>query len=103
MYPLIFSILWTGVSAFLILSSLDQLAPWERGIALFFPLFGLFAIHVSWVHWRRRRSLRVEEDGGATWYVWIEIDGSLRRSKKDPRDDWDSDGGDGDGDGDGGD
>ena len=97
MYPLIFSILWTGVSTVLIFSNLEELAPWERGIALLFPLFGLFAIHATWVRWRRRRSLRVEEHGGSTWYVWIEIDGSPRRSRKDPRDDWDADDGDGDG------
>ena len=99
MYPLIFAILWTCLSAVLIFTNLDQLQPWERGVALLFPLFGLFAIHATWVRWRRRRSLRVEEDGESTWYVWVEIDGSARRSRKDPRDDWDSEGGDGDGDG----
>ena len=100
MYPLIFAILWTGLSAVLILTTLDQLQPWERGVALLFPLFGLFAIQATWVRWRRRRSLRVEEEGGATVYLWVEIDGSPRRSTKDPREDWDSDGGDGDGGGD---
>jgi uncharacterized protein (DUF58 family) len=99
MYPLIFAILWTGLSAVLILSTLDQLQPWERGVALLFPLVGLFVVHATWLRWRRRRSLRVEEDDGATCYLWVEIDGSTRRSKKDPRDDWDSEGGDGDGDG----
>jgi hypothetical protein len=65
-----------------------------------FPLAGLVATYGTWLAWRRRRSLRVEERDGTTWYVWIEIDGSERRSTKDPRDDWDSDA-DGDG-GDGG-
>ena len=99
MFALIFAILWTALSAALILSNLDELQPWERGVALLFPLFGLFAIHAAWVRLRRRRSLRVEEDGESTWYLWVEIDGTPRRSRKDPREDWDSDGGDGDGDG----
>ena len=45
----------------------------------------------------RRRSLRRDDGGG---YVWIEIDGTPRRSDTDPRDKWDAeDGSDGDGDG----
>jgi hypothetical protein len=36
-------------------------------------------------------SLRVEEDRDSTWYVWVDFDGSTRRSTRDPREDWDSD------------
>ena len=103
MFALVFCILWTVVSTALILGNFDDLVGWERTVALLFPLAGLIATYGTWLAWRRRRSLRTETHDGTTWYVWIEIDGSLRRSKKDPRDDWDSDGGDGDGDGDGGD
>jgi hypothetical protein len=97
MYALVFSVLWTVVSAFLIVTNIEDLDGWERGVALLFPLFGLFAIHASWLHWRRRRSLRIEQRDGMALYVWIELDGRECRSTKDPRDDWD--GGDGDGDG----
>ncbi|WP_442641951.1 hypothetical protein [Roseicyclus sp.] len=88
------------LSAVLILPNMGDLAPWERALALLFPIFGLVAIHTAWVRWRRRRTLRIENDGETTWYVWIEIDGTPRRSTKDPREDWDAEG---DGDGDGGD
>jgi hypothetical protein len=101
MFALIFSILWTVISTALLVSNLDALADWERALAVLFPLFGLFAIRASWLDLRRRRSLRVQEESGATWYVWLDLDGSERRSTRDPRDDWDSDGG-GDGSGDGG-
>jgi hypothetical protein len=100
MFALVFCILWTVVSTALIVGNFDDLVGWDRPIALMFPLAGLVATYGTWLAWRRRRSLRVEERDGVTWYVWIEIDGSERRSTKDPRDDWDSDG-DGDG-GDGG-
>jgi hypothetical protein len=100
MFPLIFSILWTVLSTVLIASTFSQLEGWERAFALLFPVFGLIFIHASWLRWRRRRTLRVEEEGGTTWYVWIELDGRPRRSTKDPRDEWDADDGDG---GDGGD
>jgi hypothetical protein len=104
MFGLIFSVLWTILSSILIFTNFDDLVGWERLIALAFPLFGVFAIHASWRYWRRHRSLRIEEDGGTTWYAWIEIDGSARRSTRDPRKDWDEDGaGDGSGDGGGGD
>ncbi|NKX44777.1 hypothetical protein [Roseicyclus persicicus] len=100
MYALIFAILWTVVSTALILGTLSELADWERALAILVPVFGLFAIRASWLALRRRRSLRVEQEGGLSVYVWIEMDGTERRSTRDPRDDWD---GDGDGDGDGGD
>ena len=97
MFALLFSIFWTVGSTVLIVASFDQLADWERAVAMLFPAVGLILVHASWLRWRRRRSLRVEHCDGATYYVWVEIDGSERRSTKDPRDDWDSDGGDGDG------
>ncbi|MBF9059861.1 hypothetical protein HKCCSP123_11780 [Rhodobacterales bacterium HKCCSP123] len=99
MFALIFSILWTVGSTALILVNFDDLVGWERGVVLLFPLAGLFATHSAWLARRRRRSLRVETRDGTTWYVWVELDGSERRSTRDPRDDWDSDG---DGGGDGG-
>jgi hypothetical protein len=99
MSGLIFSILWTVVVTVLIAGGIEDLADWERALAALFPLFGLFAIRATWLDRRRWRSLRVEDRGGTAVYVWIEIDGSERRSTKDPRDDWDSDG---DGAGDGG-
>jgi hypothetical protein len=101
MFPLIFSILWTVASTVIIATNFEGLSPFERALAVLFPLFGLFAVRTSWLHWRRRSSLRIQENDGATWYVWIELDGSERRSTRDPRDDWDSDSG-GDGSGDGG-
>jgi hypothetical protein len=100
MFALIFSILWTVLSTILILSGFDDLSGMERSLALLFPIFGLFAIYATWRDLRRRRSLRVEEDRDSTWYVWVDFDGSTRRSTRDPREDWDSDS-DGDG-GDGG-
>ena len=99
MFALAFCILWTVVGTALILGNFESLVGWERSVALMFPLAGLFATSMSWLVLRRRRSLKVEHRDGATWYVWIEFDGSERRSTKDPRDDWDSDG-DGDGGGD---
>ena len=101
MYALVFCILWTVVSTALILGNFDGLAGWERMVALLFPLAGLIATYSAWLALRRRRSLRVETRDGATWYVWIDLDGRERSSTRDPRDYWDSDGG-GDGSGDGG-
>ncbi|PWJ21886.1 hypothetical protein [Jannaschia seohaensis] len=55
---------------------------------------------------RRRRRASLRQDGDA--YVWVELDGSERRSSRDPRPGWDreeqgdADGGDA-GDGGGGD
>ena len=100
MFELVFAVLWTVVSTALIVAGFDGLSQWERSVAMLFPVFGLFAIVLSWRRLRRRRSLRVETEGDSTWYVWIEIDGRERRSTRDPREDWDSEG-DGDG-GDGG-
>ena len=97
MGPFFFAVLWTTLSAALIIPNLGDLAPWERAAALLFPLFGLMLVHITWRWWRRRRSLRVEEAGGTTWYVWIEVDGNPRRSTRDPREEWDSADGDGDG------
>ncbi|MFY9246954.1 MAG: hypothetical protein WAO88_14305, partial [Roseicyclus sp.] len=85
MFALVFCILWTIVSTALILGSLDGLSGWERMVALLFPLGGLFATYSAWLAWRRCKSLRIETLDGATWYVWIELDGSKRRSTKDPR------------------
>jgi hypothetical protein len=56
-----------------------------------------FALRRSGRKHRRRDSLRREDGGG---YVWIELDGSRRRSDTDPRDQWDKDDAD-DSDGDG--
>ena len=101
MFPLIFSVLWTLGCALLIFSNFDQLGPLERPVAILFLLAGAFFVHTTWRQWRRRRSLRVETHGDSTWYVWVEFDGSTKRSTRDPREDWDSDGDGGDG-GDGG-
>lgn len=101
MFALVFCILWTVVSTALILGNFDDLVGWERTVALLFPLAGFIATTSAWLALRRRQSLRTETRDGATWYVWIDLDGSERRSTRDPRDDWDSDGG-GDGSGDGG-
>jgi len=103
MSALLFSIFWTVGSTVLIVATFDQMADWERALAVLFPAFGLVFVHASWVHWRRRRSLRVEQCDGTAVYVWIELDGRERRATKDPREDWNSDGGDGGGDGGGGD
>ena len=99
MYALVFCILWTVGSTALIFGNFDDLAVWERSLALLFPLGGFVATYCAWLAWRRRRSLRIETADGATWYVWIDLDGRECRSTRDPRDDWDSDG---DGGGDGG-
>jgi hypothetical protein len=102
MAAFVVSILVTVLSLVVILSNLQNLTGVERAILVFFPFFGLVAIYASWRDLRRRRSLRVEKDGDSTWYVWVEFDGSTRRSTRDPREDWDAEG-DGDGDGGGGD
>jgi hypothetical protein len=91
---LIFCILWTVLSTILIVGNFDDLVGWERLIALAVSRFSVFAIYATW-----RYVATPPEPAGrgdamdVTWYVWIEIDGSERRSTRDPRDDWDSDGG----------
>lgn len=102
MFALVFCILWTVVSTALIVGNIDDLAGLERTLVLLFPLAGLYATYSAWRTLRRRRSLKIEHGDGATSYTWIELDGSARRSTKDPRDDWDSEGDSG-GDGGGGD
>ncbi len=99
MFALIFCILWTVGSTALILANFDDLVGWERMVALLFPVAGLVATSSAWLVWRRSRSLRIEQRDGVTWYIWTELDGSAQRSPKDPRPDWESDGG-GDGGGD---
>ncbi|KPQ17258.1 MAG: hypothetical protein HLUCCO18_05395 [Rhodobacteraceae bacterium HLUCCO18] len=98
MFPPGFSFLWTAVCAWFLFATFDELSPLERSVGIGCVLIGLLLMRTTWLRWRRHRSLRVETDGDSTWYVWIEIDGTPRRSACDPRKDWD-----GDGDGDGGD
>ena len=93
MFGLIFCILWTVGGTTLIVTNFGDLVGWERGVALLFPVAGLIATYFAWRDLRRRRSLRTETRDGTTWYVWIELDGSERRSTRDPRNDWDSDNG----------
>jgi len=83
----------------LLFGGVAELAPLERAVFMIFPISGVVFTWISWLHLRRRRSLRMETIGAVTFYVWIDLDGTERREMKDPREDWDSDG---DGDGDGG-
>ena len=99
MFALVFCILWTVGSTALILGNLGDLAGWERMVALLFPLGGLFATYSAGRALRRHRSLRIESRDGTTWYIWQDLDGSEQRATRDPRGDWDTDGG-GDGSGD---
>jgi hypothetical protein len=81
----------------------------EPGVLFFFALaVGVLlfvgALHQGRARRRRRGSLRRERGpDGAEVFVWIELDGSERRSTRDPRPDWDSAEGGADGDGGGGD
>jgi hypothetical protein len=69
------------------------------GLVLLLAILG-FAWRRSYLKRRRRRSHRQDSDGV---HVWIELDGTPRSSRSDPREDWDrtdaadSDGGDGGG------
>ncbi|MEM6973270.1 MAG: hypothetical protein AAF577_10745 [Pseudomonadota bacterium] len=98
-----FMIFWTALScAFLWAFWQDESVQDDMALMVLvhlFPLFGLIFMWVTWPYWRRRRSLRIEETGGVTVYIWIELDGSERRSETDPREEWDSSEGDSDGDG----
>ena len=99
MYRLVFAVIWTTLTLLLALFATDGMEPWERKLIFLFPAFGLVFTVLSWMHWRRRSSLRTEVVGGATVYVWIDFCGRERRSETDPRPDWDAEDGDGDGDG----
>ena len=76
----------------------NELGGFERAILFAFPVFGAFFTYVSWLHWRRYRSVRTEMVNGAVVYIWIELNGSETRSAKDPRPEWDAADGDSDGD-----
>lgn len=100
MFKMVFSVLWTVGTFYLVTQTTGDAQPWERSLSFALPLFGLLAGWVSYTHWRRRRSLRTEVENGATIYIWTELGGRECRSTQDPRPDWDADD---DGDGDGGD
>jgi hypothetical protein len=103
MFRFAFVTLWTGLALALTISVYDESDDIQRAALVLFTAFGAVFMLVTWRQWRRRRSLRTEVVGGATVYVWIDVDGRERRSGDDPRPGWDASDGDGDGDGGGGD
>ena len=99
MFRLVFSTIWTGLPLAVLLSD-TGLQDWERAVLVLFVGVGLLFIWLNWRSLRRLRSLRTEREGDVTVYVWTELDGTERRSTRDPREDWarqDADDSDGDG------
>jgi hypothetical protein len=99
MFRLVFALLWTLGTLVLALATGDQVQGFELAMLYAFPVFGAGFTWMSWLHVRRRRSLRTEVEAGASVYVWIDLNGRECRSREDPRPGWDDADGDGDGDG----
>jgi uncharacterized membrane protein len=99
MFRFAFVTLWTGLALAMAIAVHDEADAVQRAVLIFFTGLGAILMLVTWRQWRRRSSLRTEVEGGVTVHVWIDLDGRERRSKDDPRPDWDAADGDGDGDG----
>ena len=100
---MLFSLFWLTAVIVLTLATwggaIHTEEPSVKWVLLGFVAFGVLVVYLSYRRHRRRKSLRIEEEDGTAVYVWVELDGSVRRSRKDPRDDWDGEDGDGGGDG----
>ncbi|MEL6915223.1 MAG: hypothetical protein AAFP13_12065 [Pseudomonadota bacterium] len=99
MYPFYFACAWTLFTVFLAHATFHEAGDVERWLLVGFPVFGLVCMAVAWINARRWRTLRTEEEGGVTWYIWIDAGGRECRSDRDPRPDWEAEEADGDGDG----
>ncbi len=98
MYTLVFSIIWTVLTAlFALFFNLDPaLADQKHELLLrsgfaVMPVFGLLFIWDSLRKLRRYRSVRCETTDNETVYVWTELNNSEKRSPVDPRIAWDKD------------
>ncbi len=107
MARLILSVIWTVFATGICIGLFLQERDAGNGLLVLalmvvFLLFGLVFMWDSVRRLRRRNSVRKVRENGADTYVWIEFDGTERRSRRDPREEWDAADGDGDGGGDGG-
>jgi len=93
MNTLWFSIIWTvlaavGVFFFRKEPDFAHQPLFFQIIMTLLPLAGFLFIWVSLRKLRRFRSVRCEEDAGKPVYIWTDLDGTERRSPKDPRPAW---------------
>ncbi|MEL6207580.1 MAG: hypothetical protein AAFR47_20035 [Pseudomonadota bacterium] len=102
MFRLLFSIAWTALALIGAIAMARE--NWDNdwslagyAFVILFPLSGVVFIWDSLRHYRRRKSVRKIDEDGSEAYVWIEFDGTERRSRRDPREEWDAADGDGDG------
>jgi len=94
MYTLWFSIIWTVLAAVGVFFGWrnPEFAHQPSFVQIFLsmmPLAGFLFIWHSLRKLRRFRNVRCEENAVKPVYIWTDLDGTERRSSKDPRPAWD--------------
>ncbi|WP_136442182.1 hypothetical protein [Pacificoceanicola onchidii] len=91
---IVFSIVYTCGSVLIVLWAFigQTEGPVEliRFLSFFFVAGGLYALWLSVRRYKRRQSLRTQKTEFGIEFVWIDFDGSERRSSTDPTPQWDA-------------